>query len=214
MYITELIGYKDHPINKARSLIAPDADAHLYDRTKLNPQSKQQKFIAELQKYGFKILGERGQFGIVLEHPNYKYVFKIFSDDPQYMKWLGVVKMFNYLPCVPKFFGKFINLGNNTFACRVEKLEPLNFSALSPEDQILFRWLSITGGDLRDEDELAQELIQHIQMKQEETYELIMYLNEHFMGKLDFYNNANFMMRGNQLVITDPVYSPESQSRK
>jgi len=132
MYISELTGYKNNPIyQKARSTY--DLDYSQYDDLMTGPRLLKQsnlrklanlEFAHYLRKEGFKPLAKPGQGGLAFVKPGYEWVFKIFTHDPAYMNYIKYARANQRNPHVPKFKGSIMKINDQTFAIRMEHLEP------------------------------------------------------------------------------------------
>jgi len=119
MYITELTGYKDNPYYKTAQDIFKNSDnLKQFDFR----EQALKKFMNHLSENGFKQLGDFGQGGVVFEHPSYSWVFKLFTHDPEYLRYLNYALAHQNNPHVPKIKGKMIKINNETFVVRMEKL--------------------------------------------------------------------------------------------
>jgi hypothetical protein len=172
-----------------------------------------------LQQHGFTQLG-RGAYGQVWQHPKFNYVLKTFQKkDLAYQSWVATCLKHKDNPHLPKFVSaQIINLPNDMCAIRMEKLTPINQSlhkVVSYSNAIVgdanYEWT----GKIDNFDELeygvyqtheypgiAQFADQH--PKYLEALWLVIQLVKAGKGHDDLtYNNC--MMRGNELVITDPL---------
>ena len=157
--------------------------------------------IDELYKIGWQKLGT-GYYAYVLEHPNYPYVLKLFSDDPEWLAYMKYAQSNKNNPYVPKFRGKYISLGYDTYAVRMEKLSKYS----GPEKLITYNYIDPSYPeryqtlDAVFDDNNTKYLTQH----HPELVGLIkkMYDITEYRGDIDMHGN-NVMWRDNTLVIID-----------
>jgi hypothetical protein len=72
----------------------------------LNPEHRNKTFnqlLDEFEKSGGKFIGS-GKYGQVFEHPSWKYVIKVFQNDPEYLSFARFAYR-NPHPSFPKFYG-------------------------------------------------------------------------------------------------------------
>lgn len=101
----------------------------------LNPEHRNKTFnqlLDEFEKSGGKFIGS-GKYGQVFEHPSWKYVIKVFPNDPEYLSFARFAYR-NPHPSFPKFYGppqRIIPFYRRTpanameYVARVEKLYPV-----------------------------------------------------------------------------------------
>lgn len=130
-----------------------------------------------LGRYGFKPLGS-GKYGAVFANRSYPFVIKVFMKDTAYLLWLNFCKMHPNNPYCPKIRGKVVRLGDNFMAVRLEKLED--------------------GGN-------PDQIYNMAQRGDKNAIQVVEFLNKY--QKLLDMHSGNVMMRGDQLVITDPFYN-------
>lgn len=130
-----------------------------------------------LEKYGFHPVGS-GKYGEVFVNRSYPFVIKLFMKDTAYLLWLNFCKMHPNNPYCPKIRGKVVRLGDNFMAVRLEKLE--------------------NGGN-------PDQIYNMAQRGDKDAIEIVNFLNK-YQNLLDMHS-GNVMMRGDQLVITDPFYN-------
>jgi len=161
---------------------------------------------------GYKLLGS-GLYANVYAKPDDNYVLKLFSnDDEAYINFMYLT-IGNPNPHFPKFKGKMMRVTDDYYAIRMERLTPLKIN--TDDSRKLARNLST-----------YTKLIQQKAGRRQPDNEKIIAINE-YMDELDeeqpgikyacniIGNNLktetvdihdeNIMMRGNVLVITDPV---------
>lgn len=151
---------------------------------------------------GFKKLGT-GSFGTVFESPNYPWVFKLFYNDPAYFKFFEFARANQSNPYLPTIKGKYIRLNKGVYVIRLEKLEKLGYNSPREFPALDHLLNIITAADFKRE--MAQ--VKKIDPKLADTIgQISKLLGNDFEFDL---HSGNLMKRGNQLVITDPIYSPE-----
>ncbi len=161
-----------------------------------------------LSKYGYVGLGQ-GAHGSVYENPNTKKVIKVFSRDSHYIEWIKFARAHQDNPWVPKFRSNLISLKKlanpgwlhetpaDVYAVALEKLTPLSSDDPFPYQFIVFvrnyktpTW-DPPPAKFRDLLEDSQFL------------EVVDFLQANIKG-FDIVRE-NIMLRGDQLVITDPL---------
>lgn len=193
MRINELVGYKQNPAMKAAQDFSDERWGD--SNTAIN------KFIDSLKKMGYELehMGS-GMYANVFKRPNDPYVIKIFSQDTGYLKYVQYCLQHQDNPHVPKFRGKIIRISGDTYAVRIEVLQPyqqgINYEADYAAHQLI-QYDTMFGG-----------LAQHpdIEAYSPELKQLFVDLANLFGATtLTDLHKTNIMMRGNTLVITDPV---------
>lgn len=201
MKIDELKGFKSDPIlQKAKATFADEPDAW-------NKQSIRNKKLRSFTDYlvaqGFARVGT-GLFAAVYEKPGYPWLFKLFNYDTAYEKYIRWVIKNQNNPNVPKIKGKLFPINNNTYVIRMEKLTPINFSAVG---QDIIKLVSIL-----DNFENTKSTRKNIWV-QENYPGIWAILRElerisHHHDVVPDIHHENIMMRGTTPVITDPLYDP------
>ena len=198
MKIRELTGYKANPIyQKAKEIFQPSLrdvklDIMLDDFTKIMKQN------------GFHHLGT-GSFGVVFEKEGYPWAFKVFKADPAYLKFFNFARKNQRNPHLPKVKGGLIKINNDTFAVRIEKLREMTNQEWNTYYNIIGTFQDIIADERTSEELEPDELA--LYKKYYDLYELIyIFWNSPSFSSytLDFHQ-GNFMMRGNTLVISDPL---------
>lgn len=202
MKINELIGYKTHPIyTTAKALYDPNAVANAQGidgrGRRLTQTAKFTKFLID---NGFKKLGA-GSFGAAFEKPGYRWVFKIFAQDPAYLYYLKYAIQHQSNMNVPRIKGKIIKINESTYAVRMEKI-----SMTTDKIDLALKFLQAT--DHFDYDD--------------ETAEDIKFLRRFYPGVLTIItdmkkgpwpldlNHTNIMARDRSTpVVLDPIYDPK-----
>lgn len=159
-------------------------------------------FTKYLKKKGFKELGY-GSFGATYTHPNYPWVFKLFYNDPSYFKFFEFVRANQGNPYLPKIKGKYIKIANGVYVVRIEKLQEFNWRdekqkeiAKAIEDIYSPAQIKKRAARIKQVSPLLYTTLEKISK---------------IVGKgdqLDLHS-GNFMFRGDTVVITDPIYSPD-----
>lgn len=165
-----------------------------------------------LSKYGYKGIGKGGR-GSVYMNPNTKKVLKVFSRDSQYIKWIEFAKQHQTNPWVPKFRSNLIPLkkqGNATrtnnepsdiYGIALEQLTPM------PSDSELPFIIVVLLNNYKDPDWNPSVTSYFKEFKQlladPQFMEVAEFLSQH-PDHVDL-ATSNLMLRGNQVVITDPL---------
>jgi hypothetical protein len=164
------------------------------------------KFTEFMKQYGFVELGT-GSFGAVYEKPGYPWVFKLFHRDPAYLTYLKYVMANQSNPAVPKIKGNVLKINDDTYAIRMEKLTKLP-RPIPPNVKQILQIISYTNKF----SELSEENKKWLATYEPNIYKIVKAMGSFY--DLDIGIN-NIMMRGNQVVIVDPVvdedYFEESQ---
>lgn len=152
-------------------------------------------------KYGFEQVGEGG-FGTVFFHPKLPYALKLFNSDPGYTRYIGLCLQNQHNPYFPKFRGKLIKLTKLVGAVRMEKLTEFRTDPWDPNNftigvDRLIRNIQKTStvpdsSPLKNDKMLIDALIKIAKLV--DKYHMFFDIKD-----------ANFMMRGDQVVFTDPV---------
>jgi hypothetical protein len=156
-----------------------------------------------MQENGFSKLGS-GAFANVYERPGYPWVFKIFTRDPAYLEWLGYVTANRGNEHVPKLRGKPFKINNDTFAVRMEKLSPLpdNYHDDPLIDAVMWGGVPPTSQSKRTITDAGHtDLLSVLSAINNIAYGG----NSHTKDYGADLHRFNVMLRGNTLVITDPV---------
>lgn len=175
----------------------------------------QAEAIAFAKTKGFKPLGIGG-FGVAFGSPNYPYVIKAFSVlDKGYTDWVEWSLLNQNNPYVPKFKGRITHVSSVLDVIRMEILSPYEgnryiFSTLYSliinfdtawDDPTEFRRQQFPNffSVLEDVTGIPYEKDEHLKS-------VCKFLNKcvNSMVVLDI-KSANTMMRGSQMVLTDPI---------
>jgi len=202
----------------------------------LNPQHDNTEWFMLLRKFennGGIVLG-KGSKGTVLEHPSWKYVLKIFSDDSFYLKYVRFC-LKNKRKSFPVFFDKprriiprFKREQNKAYLyiVRMEKLYPITEKTFSDIEFYLSykmenvdkmiklykldNWIAIKNRLIK----IQKTLPSIIQFKQDYDFLLKNTSNDAGFGSLDM-KKENIMKRLNgELVFADPFWSGESMYQR
>ena len=195
MRINELTPYRTHPVyKKAREVFDDPADGWAM---KTRRKAKLEQFTAFLEEHGFVKLGQ-GSFGAVFEKPGYPWMFKIFNKDPAYLHFLKYVMTHQKNPNLPKIKGGIIKINDATYAVRIEKLKPIPLGSEPATQLVRILHVIDSYGDLSDSQ------VEWIEKTVPGVHEFFMTF------PLDGYeydiHYENIMMRGNTVVIADPLY--------
>lgn len=201
MKINEIAPFKSNPIYKTAKGMKPNAR---YNRV----SDRFNSLELELNKQGWKRIG-KGAYGIVYEHPNFSYVFKIFYNDPAYFTYFNWAKQHQSNKHVPKIKGKYIKINSKTYAVRMEKLKPF-----PSDDSVLEKYID---PDLQSKNKIKIDYYRNIDklvlftnlpyLKEyfPELYEVIGYIKNNFSLLSQDLHSGNIMLRNDTIVITDPV---------
>ncbi len=171
-----------------------------------------------LTNQGFSPLGS-GSFATVWAHPKLDYVLKTFSaTDRAYMQWLKASLQLQGNPFVPQFISaKPVQVVPGILAVRMEKLEPAgNARGVIHMISELIDECTI---DAEDEPIVTPRAISNVIKKRYPNLvpfaaankglipavSSIVEIIAHGAGVNDITNGENVMMRGQQIVFTDPV---------
>lgn len=167
-------------------------------------------------KYEFTRLG-KGEFAGVYGKPNSDYIIKLFAtEDYGFQEYLNFIRTHQSNPYVPKLKGNLVKVTPSISAVRMERLRPL---ASDHEKQlvqhlehlvheyhdILEYWKDPNAHDEIDYDSKTLDILRYFPNLRTDAnlQEICEYLTQHH-GDVDIHK-GNAMMRGKQLVITDPL---------
>jgi hypothetical protein len=197
MNLRELTGYKGNEVYKTAKDIFTDTDTDDDSFDKHTTTRKQmKKFTDYLAKYGFYKLGS-GIYGTVYEKAGYPWVFKLFKGDPAYLYFVKYAKLHQDNVHIPKIKGHTIQVTPDTYAIRTEllrKITPTEFAPLGEMVRYIY-W---------------KELSPFAQKKFDELIKVYPAIYEIFSDMLSAgflldVHEGNIMMRGNDIVLTDPI---------
>lgn len=155
-----------------------------------------------LEDAGYRELGS-GYYGSVFQKPGAPYVLKLFSSDDRAYKEFVKMALRSKNNHFPRFKKGLVRINNGFVAIRMEPLEKL-----PTDDYVDFymidRFFSHDRREMNEEDitdfisdEYGEEFLSALG----EIKDLI----SHNKGMIDDLHQDNIMLRGNTLVITDPV---------
>lgn len=153
--------------------------------------------IAKLKEQGWEELGS-GKNAKVFGHDSYPYVLKLFSSlDSCYIKFLKYVENNLDNPHLPRTKGKLLKITDDIFAVRLEKLKKITTTPgpyMDDLDEIfsMFRLQKST-----------KEIISFYP-----RYDTLILTLQDILDKTNCKPDlhlGNVMLRGSQIVITDPV---------
>ena len=172
------------------------------------------KAMTILQNAGYQYLGS-GNYANVYAKPGANHVIKLFGhSDLAYPKFIELVQS-NPNPHFPKFKGKMMKVTNDYYAIQMERLSPLPADAKAYSN--IDAGSSTIGYALNDytrqaaglpNNDLSANLIPTIMDELEKTQSGIKEacsLIASLSGVVYDIHKNNLMLRGNTLVITDPV---------
>lgn len=158
----------------------------------------------------YKKLGN-GLFAYVFKHPKKNEVIKFWVKDDAYEKYLSYVEQHQSNPCLPKLLSKVKTI--SSFHDRVEafpdKIKYVRLELLKPvspevERELDELWRSMPDSDAewKEEAEQASKAVSDLIHTMLDIKKVI---------KLDpDLKGDNVMMRGRQMVLTDPFYDADS----
>lgn len=159
-----------------------------------------------LRNAGYKLMGE-GAFATVYGKPGADHVLKLFfASDTGYMEFVKVVNSNSNIH-FPRFKGKMMRVTDDYYAIRMELLTPVPDNR---ETEYVARTLSnytrmIKGlAPYKQTENEVSEAIPEIEEDQPGIIDACS-LIAHGTTKVIDIHNENIMMRGDVIVITDPV---------
>lgn len=188
----------------------------------LNPEHSSKTFtqvMREFKQSGGEVLGQ-GSFGIVLSHPSWPYILKLFPRDDCYLKFVRFTYSHPF-PSYPKFYGlpkrilpQFMRglTMENPYIVRMEKLvSPSNSYQVA--DQIEEMLLDLREKGIHDDSEYT--LAKHVSIFGSSNAQyfniikgLLMMRDTLKECKLDIHGgNIMFREKDNEWVWVDPVWS-------
>lgn len=205
MRIVELISAKSSR-DLAKRHFDPNLDLKkLYpdpDPDRLSIKHHINTFLEKIYERGFEHtqLGH-GVRGIVFERFNDPYVIKIFHRDPNYLKYIKLAADNQDNPHFPKLRGKPVKIAPDTYAVRMEKLEPITDPTTLPKNSFtLFR--EVIGTNEVD-DGVTNDWIKQYAPKMHELF--VKMENVFGGGMLLDLHYGNIMKRKSEIVVIDPV---------
>jgi hypothetical protein len=210
MRITELVGTKEKYLNPLNNKLTQHVGARKWSFSQPDILNK---FVEQLTHLGFKNLGN-GAFGVVFTHPKLNYCIKIFRVDPAYKKFVTFCFNNQKDPHLPKFKGKVIKIGDDMYAVRIELLTNATQQAslfVSMVKEYNFKWGIPPMQWIKDNNYAPtpeKQSFCEANIGLFTTYDKLKSL----LGKsLRFdLHEANYMMRGNIIVMTDPFVTKQN----
>lgn len=192
MKLKELTGYKQDPYYQKA--------VEIFKNYTITTSKKIDEFAYFMKDNGFNILGS-GISGLAFEKNGYPWVFKIIHDDEGYIHYFNYAKKNQHNPNVPKIKGGVMKLTSDSYSgtlylVRIEKLQHMP-NSYNRNDLIQL----ITGIEFSDD--LTPDIEQKIAKVYPGIVDIIKdSINSGFSLDIRF---DNIMLRGNTLVITDPL---------
>jgi hypothetical protein len=170
------------------------------------------KYKAEeiLRNAGYKTLGE-GTYGTVFAKPGADHVLKLFlSTDKAYLSFIDLVNSTNNIH-FPKFKGKLIRVTDEYYAIRMEILTRVaDNTQTAYAARAMSNFIRMKQGlkpHTQTPEQVATEM-ESLEKSQPGIIETCEIIADGISKKYPIdLHNENYMMRGNVLVITDPVIS-------
>lgn len=192
--INELVGYRKHPAyDAAKTSLAPTQGFRPVS-------SKLKEFTEKLKDLGYDIdVKGLGRRGTVFKRPNDPYVIKVFQNDPEYLMYLKYVLSHQDNPHVPKVRGKPVKIAPDTYAIRMEQLNPITNPIGDDYDVIESLLKTMTWGRFKAN--------KFLKLEEPLLYKMLTDLAHVYgdNGSTDFVI-ANIMRRDDgTIVITDPA---------
>ena len=205
--LSKITEESNNSANQVPSMLSAAQNKNGYDLTSIA------KYVST---HGGTVLG-KGSWGIVLMHPNWKYVLKIFKGDVPYLKYVRLC-IKHPRPSFPVFYdlprkikpASGLKLPSNKllYAVKMEKLKEITTSEFRKiEHHLLYALRAIRlGRDFKNQ--VAETDAQNPKLKQ--LKEDFLFLREKIdgfdeFGKLDLHE-FNIMKRENgEYVLSDPL---------
>ena len=167
----------------------------------------------KLSNSGYEFVN-RGSYGMILQKPGLPYVVKLFSSsDEAYKSFLKVISSTTNIH-FPKIYGKMIKINERYNAVRIEPLSPLP-STGDMRLSAIYGYMKFYNSNKKDIDPgLWEEIIRsrYWMNNNPELKEacdlLIKTLGQKY--NLDLKKDNNVMLRGNEIVLTDPYNVKQS----
>ena len=203
MKLKELTGYKDSGYYPAAQQVFKNPTAtDNPNRSEFNREFQLQKWTQFLEAKGFVHLGS-GLFGSTYEKPGYPWVFKIFKNDFAYRYYFKYAKAHQSNPNVPQVKGDVIKINDETFAVRIEKLQPIDNTLHS---QLYAAIRAMTQAEGLPEKSIPKDIGAVVNQFKKEYPGMHSVVTDMLKlpWKLDM-GRGNIMMRGDVPVIVDPI---------
>jgi hypothetical protein len=212
MRITELYGHRNADTLRGKEMVSTG-----------ERQPALRAFTEFLEQKGFHIISKQGSFCVVFGRADLNYAIKVFRNDPAYLTFVKFC-LGQKNPHLPMFRGALVKVQGAAFAVRMELLKPLttiNWEViLYIVDAFLERDKSVNSPQAFIEVEgpkYAKSVMSNewalIQSQPGflETLAQVQKLCHSHGFDMDLSRNpGNIMLRGKTLVITDPIYHPDS----
>lgn len=173
-----------------------------------------------LYNNGFKALGS-GSFGTVWEHPKLSYVLKVFtSDDIAYADWIATAQQHKNNPHMPKFISpRIVRIVPGVVAIRMERLTRIDTATYN-----MLNMINIVVNEAIISRQSASALIaSSIEYRRHNGFMTYCQNYPEFVPALDILvkfvmrpgfrpdlHDDNLMMRGPEIVLTDPVFDKKA----
>ena len=201
MKLRDLTGYRANPIYKqARDVFSSPEAGERYSPLEHVRRNQLLRFADYMMKYGFRYVGQ-GFYGVVFEKSGYPWIFKVFKEDPGYLSYVDFCKRHQANIHIPKIKGHTIKINDDTYAIRTEKLRPVD----EKEGRTITSMANYMSRQNRGESisDFAESDLEELSVKYRGIYDLFKYFLESGYN-LDIHPE-NIMMRGSEIVLTDPV---------
>jgi hypothetical protein len=181
-------------------------------------QSLATDYQAVMKSHGFTPIG-KGSFATVWEHPNFNYVVKTFNArNTAFLQWFKAALSNQNNPFIPKYLSaKPLRIAPGVLGVKMERLAPTSGSAatiIELTDELIEDFVQSGKEESIGFFGIQQEMQKHYPQlvsfaKANDGYTqavaAILNIIVNGAGVNDLSNPKNAMMRGNQLVFTDPV---------
>lgn len=162
-----------------------------------------------LKQAGYRMIGV-GSFADVYAIPNENTVLKLFNNDDTAYQDFVYVTISNPNPHFPKFKGKMMKVTDAYSAIRMERLTPLpdnrETAYYAKKISQYTKLMQNKAGRAANMDtEEVMRDIDEIEQDQPGIKYACAIIGNNLKGEIIDIHNENIMMRGNVLVITDPV---------
>lgn len=194
MRLMELIGIRQDPVFKGAKGIFAKQQMGTSDQR----ATAFEKFDDLMTKNGFRNIGS-GEFSGIYEKSGYPWVFKIFSNDPAYLRFVQWARKHQDNPNLPRFKGAPMLIAPDTYVVRME-----NLSRIDPgqhgELMRLIRAINTT-----EQPPERAKWLEVLGKRWPGIYQIVDLILHGWKDlELDLHP-GNIMMRGTTPVIIDPV---------
>jgi hypothetical protein len=199
MNIRELTGYKSNPLyQQAKTDFSGDLSM---PNDRINTLVQFQKYLTTL---GFQpMMGSPGQGGTAFEHPNYPWVFKVFTHDPGYVDFINFAKQNQSNPHIIKIKGGLLKINPQTFAVRLEKLQKGSGEDFNRMIKILGHINELSDIDFIDDNH--PDWIEYLKTNHPAEFKIVHTLATQFPNHTLDLHRGNILMRGSTIVFSDPL---------